>query len=625
MDYDPRREFAEFREQFITAAKLTRTVHDVLVDQTLEDILANIQEIPTKTDLANLIALLKKDLLDAINGDKSNHKEFLVSPKVKIIKHESRETDLKSLSTFRLNETKLLLSSLIGDKRVENEEEAVKQIQELTGGLPLAIFIIGSALANLPLKNISEFVGNLKNERIRLSHQKYSNVNLDVRTSLLLTYKELTESQQRLFVSLGSFRSDDLSILDIYKQNKQAKEEFLDDISALIKFGFIRYVDPYTLAIHPLVYSYASELATNNDLDTNSEPVEKDINKQEISRTIVWEGGSINASSYPSTLFFVGQEDALENIAKGIASSNVIMIGGMAGIGKTYIVAHFVETQSENTTVLWQDCASSNQLEQVLVSLSEFFKTQFDDTELWQLLRNPLANEQHKLDVVAKAIDKHHGYLIWDNFDAKANQSLLPLLLTLNKMLRQGKLIDAYHRLGRYDDAINAISYCVFIDRKLNFQDKLASSLFQLGVNLCLVRKYEDAEQNLAESLRLIKNRNLGNEAETSTVEWLIVANWYLHRFEFAVELILEDILEHRRDKGFVGKHIVIQENDLLIQNQTDRPEFTKINGDMLHLLVLPKEFSFQDVKQWNENVVKRRPELASAYNPVLLHNKTDE
>lgn len=743
-------------------------------------------------------------------------------------------------------------------------------------------------------------------------------------------------------------------------------------------------------------------------------------------------------------MFFVGQEDALENIAKGIASSNVIMIGGIAGIGKTYLVAHFIETQAENNPVLWQDCASSNQLEQVLVSLSEFFKARFDDTELWQLLRNPLANEQHKLGTVTKIIDKYHCYLVLDNFATEANQSLMPLLLTLNKMLRQGKLVvttreffeingafnpifqyvippmsqevglefmrayldklglpnesdellieafkrvgghpyfmsrliilsvtlpirelitslpqikdeahkyiqeqvssqldadarkllrylsvirkpfllsavdhvvekattkfdqlakrflitktrksssfheihdlvkefelshlasddfiaahanaasyyinletrtysdgvelighlveaknydtarstlnallssamhdglfdfvidfsnqltedvatknwaeiyffrgrtfrlkgnldnslknyqiasdltqdnflgesarlemssvmiqsdekenlpealkilkglassenaktkiqaltslgyidirnkktlkngveqlkealklaeeenlhrntmqichglgeaylkrnqtknaliylerarsmresvrkeygeqdiegdnhlfylleDAYHRLGRYDDAINAISYCVFIDRKLNFQDKLASSLFQLGVNLCLARKYEDAELNLAESLRLIKNRNLGSEAESSNVEWLIVANWCLHRFEFAVELILEDILKHRRGKEFVGKHIVIQENDLLIQNQTERPEFTKINRDMLHLLVLPKEYTFQDVKQWNENVVKRRPELEAAYNPVLLYNKTNE
>lgn len=183
-------------------------------------------------------------------------------------------------------------------------------------------------------------------------------------------------------------------------------------------------------------------------------------------------------------------------------------------------------------------------------------------------------------------------------------------------------LEDAYHRSGRYDDAINAISYCVFIDRKLNFQDKLASSLFQLGVNLCLARRYEEAEQNLSESLRLINSRNLGAEAESSTIEWLAVATWYLNQFERAVELILEYISKYGKDKGFTGKHVVIQESDLTIQSPADRPEFTKINEDMLHLLVLPKEFTLQDVKQWNENVVKRRPDLAKAYNPVLLANK---
>lgn len=113
----------------------------------------------------------------------------------------------------------------------------------------------------------------------------------------------------------------------------------------------------------------------------------------------------------------------------------------MAGIGKTYLVAHFVENYADNNSVIWQDCATSNQLEQVLVSLSEFFKMHFADTELWQLLRNPLASEQHKLSIVAKVIDKHKCFLVWDNFDAKTNQSLMPLLLTLNKLLRQGKLI----------------------------------------------------------------------------------------------------------------------------------------------------------------------------------------
>ena len=787
-----------------------------------------------------------------------------------------------------------------------------------------------------------------------------------------------------------------------------------------------------------------TELPTKDYIDSKFEPIYKKLNGQANSESAIQESESTVEFSIPSTLFFVGQDEALGNLTKGVLSSNVIMIGGMAGIGKTYLVAHFVEIQTDTKPVLWQDCSTFSQLEQVLLSISEFFKAHFDDTELWQLLRNPLANEQYKLGAAAKAIDKYHCYLVWDNFDAKANQSLLPLLLTLNKMLRQGKLVittreffeingafnpifryvippmsqevgldfmraylntlglpnepdellieaykrvgghpyfmsrliilsvtlpirelitslpqikdeahqyiqeqvssqldadarkllqylsvirkpfllsaidhvvenattefdqltkrflitkirkssshfeihdlvkefesshltsddfiaahanaakyyasletrtysdgvellghlveaknhnlarstlnallgsamhdglfdfvvdltnqlieddatkgwaeiyffrgrtfrlkgnldnslknyhiasdltqdkflkesaqleissvmiqsdekknlpealkilnglagsenaktkiqaltslgyidirnkktlkngieklkealklaeeenlhrnimqichglgeaylkrnqvknaliylerarsmreavrveygeqdmegdnhlfylleDAYHRSGRYEDAIKAISYCVFIDRKLNFQDKLASSLFQLGVNLCLARRYEEAEQNLSESLRLINSRNLGAEAESSTIEWLTVATWYLNQFERAVELILEYISKHGKGKGFTGKHIVIQESDLTIQNPADRPEFTKINEDMLHLLVLPKEFTLHDVKQWNENVVKRRPDLAKAYNPVLLYNKLQE
>jgi predicted NACHT family NTPase len=62
MDFSPQREFAEFREHFILAAKLTRTVKEVLVDQTLEGISRGIQELPTKTDLAIEIAPLARNL-----------------------------------------------------------------------------------------------------------------------------------------------------------------------------------------------------------------------------------------------------------------------------------------------------------------------------------------------------------------------------------------------------------------------------------------------------------------------------------------------------------------------------------------------------------------------------------
>ena len=133
------------------------------------------------------------------------------------------------------------------------------------------------------------------------------------------------------------------------------------------------------------------------------------------------------------------------------------MIGGLAGIGKTYLVAHFIESRKQDYTTIWQDCVSANQLEQVLVSLAGFFSARFGDNELWQLIRNPTGNEQSKLDSVANSIDKNWCLVVWDNFDAKNNQSLLPLIQTLNKLLHQGRLIITTREFFDLNEAFNPI------------------------------------------------------------------------------------------------------------------------------------------------------------------------
>lgn len=60
IDYDPRREFAEFRDQFFVAAKLTRTVQEVFVDHKLDDISDKIQELPTREELESLAITIRE-------------------------------------------------------------------------------------------------------------------------------------------------------------------------------------------------------------------------------------------------------------------------------------------------------------------------------------------------------------------------------------------------------------------------------------------------------------------------------------------------------------------------------------------------------------------------------------
>ncbi len=70
IDYDPKREFSEFREQFITATKLTRSVQEVLVDHKLEDISGDIQEVPTKDELKTELSPINQKLDELTSKEK---------------------------------------------------------------------------------------------------------------------------------------------------------------------------------------------------------------------------------------------------------------------------------------------------------------------------------------------------------------------------------------------------------------------------------------------------------------------------------------------------------------------------------------------------------------------------
>ncbi|TAK11091.1 MAG: ATP-binding protein [Anaerolineae bacterium] len=161
--------------------------------------------------------------------------------------------------------------------------------------------------------------------------------------------------------------------------------------------------------------------------------------------------------SNPSTLFFVGQDEALEKLYNAITSCNIILVGGIAGIGKTYLVAHFAEKLQREYAILWQDLTSASNPEQILLSIAEFLKISFEDEILWEALRNPTLNEVQKLTIAANSLDKHGCLVVWDNFDLDSNLGLVPLVLTLNRVLRIGRLIVTTREFFELGDAFNPI------------------------------------------------------------------------------------------------------------------------------------------------------------------------
>lgn len=177
-------------------------------------------------------------------------------------------------------------------------------------------------------------------------------------------------------------------------------------------------------------------------------------------------------------------------------------------------------------------------------------------------------------------------------------------------------LANLYGATKRYSDAVRASELCVEIDRRLKLERRLARSLYQLGRDECLLGRYERTKSYLQESASLIEKHHIQQGAKCSVLEWLAVAYWNLHEFELAVEYILEYNYTCQQDGVAPIAHTVAQENDLTVK---DPPHFIKIAGQTTHLLILPNSYNFSSVVQWNENVVERRPELATVYG-LLFH-----
>ncbi|MBV6506852.1 MAG: hypothetical protein ILNGONEN_02436 [Syntrophorhabdaceae bacterium] len=174
-------------------------------------------------------------------------------------------------------------------------------------------------------------------------------------------------------------------------------------------------------------------------------------------------------------------------------------------------------------------------------------------------------------------------------------------------------LAKAYRNQKRFDDAVRVSHECVSIDKKLGISERLAHSLFQLGKDYCLLKKYDMAKDVLEESLTLVKRLELHGEPEAVALEWLATALWHSQLFEMAIESILEYVFLNQHRKGFFGKHVVIREVDSINDSRVD------FRGLSIHLLILPSAYDLDDLQQWTERIVSRRPELASV-KAMLLH-----
>jgi DNA-binding SARP family transcriptional activator/tetratricopeptide (TPR) repeat protein len=96
-----------------------------------------------------------------------------------------------------------MLTSIVGQDRVQAEPDAVAALCAMCGGLPIALRIVAARLAARPHWSVSDLANRLRDDSRRLDELAHGGVG--VRASISLTYKSLSLDAQRLFRMLSVF------------------------------------------------------------------------------------------------------------------------------------------------------------------------------------------------------------------------------------------------------------------------------------------------------------------------------------------------------------------------------------------------------------------------------------
>ncbi|CAL9673274.1 hypothetical protein SUDANB95_07641 [Actinosynnema sp. ALI-1.44] len=158
-----------------------------------------------------------------------------------------------------------LLSGIIGADRVHREREAADAVVEATGGLPLALRIVGARLATRPSLPLSALAVRLSDERRRLD--ELSTADMEVRAGFELSYAALDDHVAVAFRRLGLLGPVDFaawSVSVLTDGDGERLVEHLVNANLLQETGVDATGEP-RYRLHDLLAVYAAELVARDD------------------------------------------------------------------------------------------------------------------------------------------------------------------------------------------------------------------------------------------------------------------------------------------------------------------------------------------------------------------------
>lgn len=374
------------------------------------------------------------------------------------------------LHRFELEETKELLCRIVGEPRVTAEPEAVQEIHELVGGMPLALRIVGSTLADQSFTTLAEYAGLLRDEKARLSYLcDADDPDLDVRTSFGLSLKYLEEDQVRFFACLGACAPEGLGLHTAQVVSEQDEATVRGFLGRLIRLSLVNEgTETGRFVLHPLLFLFARELAQAHDLLAEAEqrhteyfsnyahehrglsPVNLDALETELDAMLLT-ARRLTDSQRADYNFYLALEPFLQ--ARGYWTQALELIDAFLQVARAsndfYVMAQF------------------------LIQRGQFF----------QLLGRLDAAEASLLEGQTLA---HHVD------DSRQHQHVLSMMLN--------SLGGVYQRQGKFEEAVAAFQQSYAISEKLNYRLSLAMVNFSWGKTLLKHNKPQQAINKLKAS-----------------------------------------------------------------------------------------------------------------------------
>ncbi|MET7384015.1 BTAD domain-containing putative transcriptional regulator [Streptomyces sp. NPDC005529] len=204
-------------------------------------------------------------LLDNV-VDEAQVKPLLASPTGTVVLVTSRAllVDLDaahsvSLGTMAPPDSVALIVGIIGERRAHAEAEAVAELADLSGHLPLALRIAAARLRKRPRWTVRYLVDRLRDDTHRLAELSAGERSVEV--TLRLSYEGLDADYRKSFRLLGQHPGADLDVYTAAALLDLGVRDAEDILEYLLDMHLVQQHEPGRYAFHDLVRSFAHMLS----------------------------------------------------------------------------------------------------------------------------------------------------------------------------------------------------------------------------------------------------------------------------------------------------------------------------------------------------------------------------